>query len=221
MLEVMVKLLVAYQVGGFMGGDILRRLLGGDDLRNAGSGNVGATNALRTRGRGFAIGVLAIDVGKGVLVVLLIAPLAWPWPGRSPLPLSVLTYACAAAVVLGHCYPRQHRFQGGKGVATLAGVFGALLPWALPWILLAFIVTILISGYVSLASLLAALAALLWVVLSVPGGVLSAAGLFTIAMLVLLVIKHRENLTRLMAGTESRFERARLIGRRLDRWRGR
>lgn len=221
MLEVLIKLLVAYQIGGFMGGDILRRFLGGDDLRDAGSGNVGATNALRTRGKGFALGVLAIDVAKGLLVVLLIAPLAWPWPGRSPLPLTVLTYACAAAVVLGHCYPRQHHFRGGKGVATLAGVFGALLPWALPWILLAFVLTILVSGYVSLASLLAAVTALVWVVLSVPGGVLSAAGIFTVAMLLLLILKHRENIAKLAAGTESRFERARLIGRLLDQWRGR
>lgn len=221
MFELLTKLVAAYLIGGVMGGDVLRAVLGGEDLRRTGSGNVGATNALRNRSKGFALGVLAIDISKGVLAAALIPRLDWPWAGHSMLPMTALAYACGAAVVLGHCYPLLQKFRGGKGVATLTGVCGALLPWALPWMLLAFVLTLLIGGYVSLASLLAAATAVLWVVVDMSAGLLSPAGAFVLAMLVLLLVKHRENIQRLARGEERRFERARVIGRRLDRWRGR
>lgn len=221
MLELPTKLVAAYLIGGVMGGDILRAVLGGDDLRQTGSGNVGTTNALRNRGKAFALGVLAIDIGKGVLAVTLIPHMPWPWIGRCTLSATTLAYTCGIAVVLGHCYPLLQKFRGGKGVATLAGVFGALLPWALPWMLLAFVLTLLTGGYVSLSSLLAAVAAVLWVAIAMPAGLLSTVGAFVLAMLVLLVFKHRSNILRLLRGQEPRFERVRVIGRQLDRWRGR
>lgn len=204
-----------------MGGDVLRAALGGADLRSSGSGNVGTTNALRTRGKAFAIGVLAVDVGKGVLAVTLIPALPWPGTGAVPWSSAAVACACGAAVALGHCYPVFQRFRGGKGVATLAGVFGVLLPWALPWMLGGFVLMLLISGYVSLSSLAAALIAVIWSVIRLPHGLLAPAGLLALAMAALLLFKHRENIARLCAGRESRFERARLLGRRLDRWRGR
>ncbi len=221
MFELVTKLLAAYLIGGIMGGDVLRAVLGGDDLRQAGSGNVGATNALRSRGKGFAIGVLAIDIGKGILAVTLVPALMWPWMGRCTLPPLTLAYACGIAVALGHCYPLLQKFRGGKGVATLTGVFGALLPCALPWMLLVFVLTLLISGFVSLGSLLAAATAVLWVALAMPAGLLSAAGAFVLAMSALLVFKHRDNILRLSRRQEPYFERVRVIGRQLDRWRGR
>lgn len=218
MIELLVKALAAYLLGGVMGGDVLRALLGGDDLRRAGSGNVGATNALRTRGKGFALGVLAIDVGKGVLATTALPALPWPWP-FSAAPALPLACACGVAVALGHCYPLFQRFRGGKGVATLAGVFAAVLPLALPWILAAFVVTLLLSGYVSLSSVLAALTALAWVVAA--GQAKTVIGAFTLAMAALLLFKHRDNLWRLAQRREPRFERVRLLGRVVDRWRGR
>ncbi len=211
----MVKALAAYLCGGLMGGDVMRWLRGGADLRQSGSGNVGATNALRSRGAGFALGVLAIDIGKGVLAALLIPAL--PWPGAAPaaLPLAELRFVCGAAVALGHCYPLFQKFRGGKGVATLAGVFGALLPAALPWMLLVFALSVILTGYVAVASIGGALAA--YACAALPAGVASPAALFALAMLTLVVFKHRENIGRLLQGSEHRFEKAMLLRRWLAR----
>lgn len=212
MIELIVKALLAYLLGGLMGGDVMRYLVGGEDLRASGSGNVGATNALRTRGPGFALGVLAIDIGKGVLAALLIPVLPWPFAAGGAETRELLPYVCGFAAALGHCYPVFKKFRGGKGVATLTGVFGALLPAALPWIVGAFVLVILLSGYVSLASITGAVVALFYVA-CIGSGFWSLAGAFTLAMLALVLFKHRANIARLAAGTESRFERARLIGR--------
>jgi glycerol-3-phosphate acyltransferase PlsY len=202
-------LLAAYLLGSVMGGLILGRLKGGVDLRASGSGNVGATNALRTQGTAFALGVLAIDIGKGVVAALWLPRLA----GAAATP--ELGYACGAAAVLGHCYPVWARFQGGKGVATVAGVFAALLPASFPWMLGAFVLVVLLSGTVSLATLGGAMAALLHVTCFADSGLFSAAGAFTAAMTLLVLVKHRANWLRVYRGTEPRFEKARLLGRAL------
>lgn len=212
MIEAVTKILAAYLLGGVMGGDLMRRLFGGADLRESGSGNVGATNALRTRGAGFALGVLAIDIGKGVLAALALPALPWP-PSAAP---ASLGYLCGLAAVLGHCYPVFAGFRGGKGVATFLGVFGALLPAALPWMLGAFALTVMLTGYVALASLTAAMAAVAQVAV-LGSGALSPAGWFALAMLALLAFKHRGNFIRIAAGEEHRFEKAMV----LRRWRGR
>jgi glycerol-3-phosphate acyltransferase PlsY len=215
MIEVLVKVLASYLLGGVMGGDVMRAIFGGADLRGQGSGNVGATNALRTRGAKYAIGVLLIDVLKGVIATLLIPAFAWPFGDGDAYLLSELPFLCGLAAALGHCYPPFHKFRGGKGVATLTGVFGALLPAALPGMIAAFAVALMVSGYVSLASILGAFAALLYVAFFHE--IISATGLFTLAMVALLVYKHRENIVRLYNGTESRFEKARVIGKLFDR----
>lgn len=221
MIELPVKLIAAYLIGGIMGGDVMRRLLGGGDLRDAGSGNVGATNALRTRGKGFALGVLAIDIGKGVFAALAIPALWWPWAGAAAWPLPHVAYACGVAVAIGHCYPLLQKFRGGKGVATLTGVYGALLPWALPWMVLGFALVLILTGYVAMASLAGAAVAVLWVAVCPATGLVSATGVFALIVAALVWFKHRGNIARLLAGTEPRMERVRVLGRRLDRWRGR
>ena len=217
--ELLFKAALAYLLGNVMGGHLVGRLRG-VDLGRVGSGNIGATNALRTQGTRFALIVLAIDVGKGVLGALAIPAIPFPF-GDPLLNREQLGYVCGAAVTLGHCYPALWGFKGGKGVATLAGVFGALLPMALPWILLAFVLIVLATGFVSLATLGAAAVAGLYVACFDARGALSAAGAFTAFMAALMMFKHRENIGRLIAGDESRFEKLRLIGRRIDRWRGR
>lgn len=198
--------LLAFALGGLLGGRIVGRLKG-VDLRAAGSGNIGATNALRTQGSGFALLVLLIDAGKGVLAVLLLPRLL---PDATALP-----FACGAAAVLGHCFSPWHGFNGGKGVATLAGVFLALVPATFVWMLAAFVLTVLLTGVVSLATLFGALVALLAVTCFSPSGVFSPAGAFVLSMLLLVLITHRDNWRRLWAGQESRFEKARLLGRAL------
>lgn len=213
--ELIAKFLLAYLLGGVMGGDVMRRLVGGSDLRAAGSGNVGATNALRTRGAKFALGVLAIDIGKGVLAALALPSLPWPLASDAAL-RPWLPYACGLGAALGHCYPVFQKFRGGKGVATLTGVFGALLPAALPWIIAAFAAVVLLSGYVSLASITGGVVALFYVT-CFGAGLWTVTGAFTAAMLALILFKHRDNLLRLVRGTESRFEKARVLGRWLAR----
>lgn len=217
MIEALAKFLLAYLIGTIMGGQVVGKLRGGVDLRQHGSGNVGATNALRTQGKAFALAVLLIDVGKGVLAVLLLPQLAWPLVEAQPWPLDWQAYACGVGVALGHCYPVWYRFQGGKGVATLAGVFGTLLPAALPLILGGFIVVTILTGYVALASVSAAVLALFYTACIDARGALSATGAFTAAMTLLVVWKHRENLLRIARGQEHRFEKARLLQKWLKR----
>lgn len=208
MADVLLIILIAYLLGTIMGGTVVGALRGGIDLRQVGSGNVGATNALRTQGKAFALAVLLLDIGKGVLAVTVLpmsAGLESPWPRES------LAYGCGVAVAVGHIYPVWFRFRGGKGVATLAGVFAALLPMALPWMLVVFAALLLLTGYVSLASVCAALVAALHVGLG--EGLSTPAGAFALAMAALVIFKHRENLKRMAAGQEPRFERARVLGR--------
>ena len=214
MLELLLKTLAAYLLGNLMGGKLLGALRG-IDLRSVGSGNVGATNALRTQGAGFAIGVLAIDVAKGVIASLWIPQL--PSFGAGVFAVREQAYLCGVAVALGHCYPAFYGFKGGKGVATLAGVFAALLAGALGWMLGVFALLIMLSGYVSLATLGAAATAVLWVALDTAAGLRSSAGAFTLAMATLIVWTHRHNIERLLRGNESRFEKARVLGRWLRR----
>jgi acyl phosphate:glycerol-3-phosphate acyltransferase len=220
MTELLLKVIAAYLLGTLMGGDIMRLLRGGADLRDTGSGNVGATNALRTRGKSFALGVLLIDIGKGVLAALAIPAIHWPvqWFGTEAalLPQQSVGYLCGIAVALGHCYPVFQKFRGGKGVATLAGVFAALLPAALPWMLLVFILAVILTGYVAIASIGGAVAFFAYVAVF-HGGVQSAAGAFALAMLLLVVFKHRENITRLLKGTEHRFDKAMIVHKWLAR----
>lgn len=215
MLELIGKVAIAYLLGNVMGGQIAGHFRG-VDLRTQGSGNIGATNALRTQGKKFALLVLAIDVGKGVLAAGALPLLPWPW--SAPLvPRESLAYACGAAAAIGHCYPVFHHFRGGKGVATLAGVYATVMTAALPWILLAFIAVVILTGYVSLATLTAALVALLHVACFDPHGPFSALGAFCVTMTLLVLWKHRANWGRLLRGTEHRFEKARLLHRWLRR----
>jgi glycerol-3-phosphate acyltransferase PlsY len=210
-LPVLLRLAAAYLLGGVMGGDLMRLLRGGEDLRKTGSGNVGATNALRSRGAAFAIGVLVIDIGKGVVAALVLPAL--PWLPAAPELQPWLPYACGLAAALGHCYPAVHGFKGGKGVATAVGVFGALLPAALPWMIGTFALTVMLSGYVSLASLCGAAVAVGFTALF-GDGIASKAGAFALAMAALVVVKHRHNILRLLDGSESRFEKVMVLRRR-------
>lgn len=221
MLELIGKIILAYLLGTVMGGYLMGRLRGGVDLRVQGSGNVGATNALRTQGSVFALAVLAIDIGKGVLAVTLLPLLPWPLPGAAIFGRTLLPYACGVAVALGHIYPAWFAFRGGKGAATLAGVYAVLLTAALPWMLLAFILVLVLTGYVGLASVTAALTALLFVTCFYATGIYSAPGLFTLAMALLVVFTHRHNLLRVWRGTEHHFERVMIFKRLGKRWRGR
>lgn len=200
MMTISLLLLLAYLLGSVSGSLWLGKLRG-VDIRTLGSGNAGGTNALRTQGWRFGLGVALIDVGKGVLA----AWLAWyfaPEPYRMP-----VAYAATALAMIGHIWPVFHGFRGGKGAATLIGGLIIAWPLALLPLLGTWALVLTMSGYVGLSTVLAgmALPVLAWWSDAGLATVLFAAG---VAMLMLYT--HRGNLQRLREGRENRFERARL-----------
>ncbi len=196
-------LALAFLLGSVLGGQIVSRLRG-LNLRQSGSGNLGATNALRSGGAPIGLLVLVIDAGKA-------------WAAASLLPLLAieaeawLPWACAALAVLGHIYSPWAGFNGGKGAASGIGAYLALMPTALAVGLAGFIPALVLSGYVSLSILLAASLILLYVTCFSVVGIQSYAGAFAAGMLLLLCWTHRSNLLRLARGTEHRFEKIMLI----------
>jgi len=186
-------LLGAYLVGAIPSGVILTRLAGVGDVRQAGSGNIGATNVYRVAGRGLGIATLIGDALKGVLPTLFAAQAT----GFSPAQVALI----AAATFLGHLYPVYLGFKGGKGVATALGIFLVLSPLAVLGGILVFAGTLWKWRYVSLASITAAVVPLL-ILLAERSFPLFFASLFISGM---VILRHRGNIERLRNGTESRF----------------
>jgi len=202
MLELSIKVLAAYLIGALLGSLILGRLRG-VDIRAMGSGNAGATNALRTQGKVFGISVLLIDAGKGAFAVWWLPTALLPGVGLDPdLSREWLTLACAFAVILGHVYPVWFGFRGGKGAATMIGVAAALDPRLLVPVLLSWFVVLLLTGYVGLATMLAALVLVIAAQLLEPGN----APLLGFCILVagFVIYTHRSNITRMWNGQENR-----------------
>ena len=205
MLELSVKTLLAYLLGALLGSLVLGHLRG-VDIRRAGSGNAGATNALRTQGKLFALAVLVIDIGKGVLAVLYLPQASLPGVALDPEISRVwLTLACGFAVIVGHVYPVWFGFRGGKGVATMIGVIGALDPRLLLPVLGSWFVVLVLSGYVGLASMLAGAALIVFVHVLEPGN--TALLCFCAAIEIFVIFTHRGNIARMRAGNEHRVQR--------------
>ena len=203
MLELGVKSLMAYLLGSLLGSLILGRLRG-VDIRRLGSGNAGATNALRTQGKLFGLAVLLIDAGKGVLAVLYLPGAAWP-PADPAVSREWLTLACALAVILGHVYPVWFSFRGGKGVATMVGVIGALEPRLLLPVCIAWLTVLLLTGYVGLASMLAGAALVGFVYVTEPGN--QPLLTFCAVVELFVVFTHRANIARMASGQEHRVQK--------------
>jgi acyl phosphate:glycerol-3-phosphate acyltransferase len=205
MLELGLKSLIAYLLGTLLGSLILGRLKG-VDIRSMGSGNAGATNALRTQGKAFGLSVLILDIGKGVLAVAWVPALNLPHVGLDPaVTRQWLTLACGLAVILGHVYPVWFGFRGGKGVATVVGVIGGLEPRLLVPLFSCWVIVVLLTGYVGLASMLAAVGLVISVYWFDPGNTPLLG--FCILVTALVIYTHRGNLARMAAGTESRARR--------------
>ena len=207
MLIVCFLLLLAYLSGSVSGSLTLGRLRG-VDIRTQGSGNAGGTNAFRTQGAKFALGVVLIDIGKGALAAWLALRFA---PVEGVLPVCMVAWLAVLAAALGHVWPLWHGFRGGKGVGTLLGGVAVLWPVALLPLFLVWVCVLVASGYVGLASIIAT-ACLLPLAVWLRADVATQAFAAVAALLVLFT--HRANVQRLRAGTESRFERVRFWRRR-------
>jgi acyl phosphate:glycerol-3-phosphate acyltransferase len=186
-------LLFAYFLGSIPVGVVLTKLSGRADPRTLGSRNIGATNVYRTAGKTLGVFTLLGDILKGVIPVVI---------ARTALDSPFWTGAVACVAFLGHLYPVFLNFKGGKGVATGLGVFIALSP--LPTLLAAavFVFTVFKWRYISLGSIAAAGAFVVFLSLLDPHKIYIP---FAMAVAALIVYRHRENIARLMAGTENKF----------------
>jgi glycerol-3-phosphate acyltransferase PlsY len=183
-------IIIGYLLGSIPFGLLLTRTQG-IDIRSVGSGNIGTTNVLRTGNKGLAAATLLLDGGKGAAAVLLGQHFGGVEAGM----------LAGVAAFLGHCFPIWLKFRGGKGVATLLGVALAAVPWAGVIALLAWVAGAAATRYSSVGGLAAAVAApVAAVALGAPHSAIALA-----IMAAILVWKHRDNIARLRAGTESRI----------------
>lgn len=186
-------LLIGYLLGAIPFGVLLTRAFGAGDLRAIGSGNIGATNVLRTGRKGLAAATLLLDLTKGLVAVLAVRALL---PGEEQL--------AAAAALVGHCYPVWLRFRGGKGVATMMGIALAL-HWPLGAVFAAVWIGLLaVTRISSLAGMIAAIST------PVTAAITGAFDLVPLLMALAGIVlwKHRENIGRLIDGTEPRVGKA-------------
>jgi glycerol-3-phosphate acyltransferase PlsY len=195
----LLAVVIAYLLGAIPFGYLVVKLSTGKDVRAGGSGNIGATNVLRTTGRVQAMITLALDIAKGFIAVWIADLLTESAPGSTAL----WTSAAALAVMAGHSFPVFLRFKGGKAVATFIGAFLYLTPEPMIAALVLFIAVAAGTRYISAASVIAAGTFPLgvWLILHPPSEVLIAsliAGAF-------IVYRHKANLERIHAGTESVF----------------
>lgn len=192
-------LAAAYFIGGIPFGYLLVRWRTGEDVRTKGSGNIGATNVLRTTGRAAGAATLILDIAKGSLAVWLMDRAS----GGSPAWMA----AAGVTVILGHAFPALLKFQGGKAVASFIGAFLYLTPLPLVASLIVFVVVVAVTRFISLGSIAAAglFPLAVWLIERPPASVMLAAlisGAF-------IVWRHRSNIERLRAGNENVFRLSR------------
>jgi len=205
MLGLLIKIVLAYLLGSVSGSMVVgsfRHV----DIRNSGSGNAGGTNAFRTQGFAFALMVVLIDIGKGVVATWLFPQFDLSRLGPV-VPAGVEMMACGFAAVVGHCFPLWHGFRGGKGAATAVGSLAVIQPLALIPMILCWLLVLVITGWVGLATIVAALCL-------IPSFYLlgsKAAGMgFAVLLSLFIVFMHRSNIRNMRNGTEHRFEKVRL-----------
>ena len=208
MAAIIVKIVLAYLLGSVSGSLLLGRLKH-VDIRSQGSGNAGGTNAFRTQGLVFALGVVMIDIGKGFLAAWWIPALGFG-AAVAVLDPRLLIMLCGFAAVLGHVFPVWHGFRGGKGAATAVGALIVIEPWLLLPLVVTWLITLIITGYVSLSTVFAGFS-LIPAAWAMNDNVLM---MFSTVLALFLLFTHRGNMRKLRNGTETRFERIHIFSRK-------
>jgi glycerol-3-phosphate acyltransferase PlsY len=215
LLLVLACLVVAFLIGSIPFGLILGRVFFRSDIRESGSGNIGAANAARTYGRGAGIAVFVLDALKGILAVVVTKALASA-AHLDPLVIeNGIAPEAAFMAVLGHCYSPWLGFKGGKGVATFFGVLCALSGYSIAIFAVVWIAVILRTGYASLSSMLATTGAALFIcayACAYDRNIAQGYCAFAVLSTILIVWRHGDNIRRLRAGTEPKLKLARPEG---------
>jgi len=196
--------LAAYLLGSIPFGYLLVRLFLKEDIRSKGSGNIGATNVIRSGSKGLGALTFLLDACKGYIAVVLAARIASA-PGLTPVNYQNAAALAALFAILGHVYTFWLRFKGGKGVATGLGVFLALAFWAALAGLAVFILTVALTRYVSLGSILAALVFPFFALLLAHPQRTPLLTTVIFLVPVIIIAKHHQNIARLLQGKENRF----------------
>lgn len=198
----LLSIAIAYLLGSIPFGYLLVMAFRNEDVRTTGSGNIGATNVMRSGSKILGILTLILDVLKGFVAVILAQHIAAPFGFPQAYDITV---AAGVAAVVGHCFPVWLGFRGGKGVATALGVFCALVSHTVVLYLLAiFVVIVLLTRFISLGSIVAAAAFPFLAIRNAPHlSPIIITGYILIPLIVIL--KHHQNIRRLLAGTENRF----------------
>ncbi len=205
--ELLPVIVVAYLLGSIPFGLILVRTFRGVDVRQTGSGNIGTANVARLA-PGLGAWTLILDSAKGYIAVLVAKVIVGPITSSSSdsQHVAIVVGASALLAVVGHMFPVWLRFKGGKGVATAMGAFLAISPWAVLITLVIYVIIYAMSHYTSLASIVSAALFPLIAGMLIPSSVRPLLLPFLALVSLLIIAKHRENIRRLLAGTENRLD---------------
>ena len=205
MIELLIKVVLAYLLGSVSGSMVLGAIRH-VDIRQSGSGNAGGTNAFRTQGFRFALGVVIIDIGKGALAAGMLPLIGFGLPGGPP-ETGYQQLVCGFAAVIGHCFPIWYGFRGGKGAGTAIGALLVIEPVVILPMLATWLLVLVLTGWVGLGTMLAALVLIpAFLVLRLPPPYVA----FAILLAAFIVFMHRSNIRKMLNGTENRFERIRV-----------
>jgi len=205
MIDLILKAVLAYLLGSVSGSMVVgafRHV----DIRESGSGNAGGTNAFRTQGFWFALGVVIIDIGKGALAAGGLPAVEIGLAGGPVAPL-YQQLVCGFAAVVGHCYPVWYGFRGGKGAGTAIGALLVIQPVVILPMLAVWLIVLVLTGWVGLGTMLAAASLIPTLLLLDASGPML---LFAVLLAGFIVFMHRSNIRNMLDGREHRFERMRI-----------
>jgi glycerol-3-phosphate acyltransferase PlsY len=206
LISLVLNAIIAYLLGSVSGSMLMGRLRG-VDIRKSGSGNAGGTNAFRTQGPVFALGVVLIDIGKGALAAGLV-PMLNLAGGDGTFSNGVQAMVCGFMAVVGHCFPVWYGFRGGKGAAAAVGALAVIQPIVLVPMFLVWVLTLVATGWVGLSTILASLSL---VPAFAAWGESGQQLWFAMLLAAFIIGLHHSNIRRMLDGSESRFDKVRFV----------